>query len=88
MVRITTHFFSHAAWLPESTLLQHAPRLTGIPGALFHGRLDLSSPLDTAWTLTQSWPEAHLTILEDAGHKGSKALRAQVRKVLDAYATT
>ncbi|MEV6011793.1 prolyl aminopeptidase [Streptomyces sp. NPDC051976] len=88
MVRITTHYFSHAAWLPESALLHHAPRLTGIPGALFHGRLDLSSPLDTAVSLTRAWPDAHLTLVGNTGHKGSEALRAQLTQTLDAFASS
>ena len=27
-----------------------------VPGALVHGKLDLSGPLDTAWHLVRAWP--------------------------------
>lgn len=28
----------------------------------------MSSPLDTAWNLTQVWPDAELVVIEGAGH--------------------
>ncbi|WP_327290061.1 prolyl aminopeptidase [Streptomyces sp. NBC_01198] len=87
MVRITSHYFSHAAWLPEGALIDGAPRLAGIPGALFHGRLDLSTPVDTAYHLVRGWPDARLTVVADSGHKGSATMSANVRAALAAYAT-
>jgi proline iminopeptidase len=87
MVRIASHYFSHGAWLPEGALIEGAARLTGIPGALFHGRLDLSSPVDTAYHLVRGWPDARLTVVDDSGHKGSATMSASVRAALAAYAT-
>ena len=55
-VRICAHYFSHGAWLEEGALLRDAGRLAGIPGVLIHGRLDLGSPVGTAWELAQAWP--------------------------------
>ncbi|GAA1360708.1 prolyl aminopeptidase [Streptomyces beijiangensis] len=86
LVRICSHYFSNGAWLEEGALLRDAGRLKGIPGALFHGLLDMSSPLDTAWELARAWPDASLTVIEDAGHKGSASTRAQVVAVLDRFA--
>jgi proline iminopeptidase len=85
MVRICTHYFAHAAWLPEGVLLREAGRLAGIPAVLIHGRLDLSGPLDTAWELAQAWPGAELVVLPD-GHLGSVARRARVVDALDTFA--
>jgi len=79
--RITAHYFAHGAWLEEGALLRDAGRLAGIPGVLIHGRLDLSSPLDTAWDLARAWPDAGLVIIGDAGHTGSNSM---LRSVLDA----
>lgn len=70
-VRICTHYFSHAAWLEDGSLLREAHRLAGIPGVLIHGRLDLSAPLRTAWELSRAWPDAELQIIDDSGHTGS-----------------
>ncbi|WP_329125716.1 prolyl aminopeptidase [Streptomyces sp. NBC_01465] len=86
LVRICSHYFSHGAWLEEGVLLRDAGRLKGIPGVLIHGRLDLSSPLDTAWELARAWPDAELTVIEDAGHKGSDATSEQVVAALDRFA--
>lgn len=66
--RITTHYFRHAAWLGEGALLRGASRLAGIPGVLVNGRLDVQSPLATAWELSRSWPDADLVVVPGAGH--------------------
>jgi len=76
-VRICTHYFAHDAWLEDGELLSNAHRLRGIPGVLIHGRLDLGSPLTTAWELRQAWADTDLVVI-DAGHTGSDATRAEV----------
>lgn len=38
---------------------------------LIHGRLDLGSPLGTAWELAQVWPDARLVTVADSSHTGS-----------------
>jgi proline iminopeptidase len=86
LVRICSHYFTAGAWLPEGALLRDAHRLAGIPGVLIHGRLDLSSPLDTAWHLARAWPDAELVVVEDAGHTGSDAMRAAMSDALGRFA--
>ncbi|WP_328393231.1 prolyl aminopeptidase [Streptomyces sp. NBC_00390] len=86
MVRIASRYFAHGAWLEEGALLRDARRLKGIEGVLFHGRLDLSGPLGTAWELTRVWTDAELVVMQDAGHKGNEAMRAQVTGALDRFA--
>jgi len=66
--RLVTHYWSHAAFLEDGQLLRDADRLAGIPGVLIHGRLDISSPPDTAWHLARVWPDAELVLVDDAGH--------------------
>jgi proline iminopeptidase len=68
--RLVTHYWRHAAFLEESQLLRDAAKLNGIPGVLIHGRYDVSSPLDTAWQLSQRWSTSELQVLDDAGHGG------------------
>jgi len=85
-VRICAHYFAHGAWLEEGQLIAHAHRLTGIPGALIHGRFDLASPLITAWELDRAWPDAKLTIIDNAGHTGGTETRRAVLAALDGFA--
>jgi proline iminopeptidase len=86
MVRICAHYSSHGAWLDDGVLLREAHRLAGISGVLIHGRLDLSSPLDTAWQLTRAWPDAELVVVDDAGHTGSDVMSAEIVRALDRFA--
>ncbi|NEA51171.1 prolyl aminopeptidase [Streptomyces sp. SID10815] len=86
LVRICSHYFSHGAWLEEGQLLRDAHRLAGIPGVLVHGRLDMAAPLDTAWELTRAWPDAELTVVDNAGHVAGDTTRAQVLRALDRFA--
>jgi len=86
--RLCAHYFSHGAWLEEGALLRDAGKLAGIPGVLVHGRQDLSGPAGTAWELARAWPDAQLSIIEDAGHTGSDAMRARILGALDAFART
>lgn len=88
LVRICAHYFAHGAWLEEGRLIREAHRLTGIPGALIHGRFDLGSPLITAWELHRAWPDAELTVIDDAGHLGGPATRRAVLAALDGFAGT
>ena len=78
--RLVTHYWSNGAFLEDGALLRGASRLAGIPGALIHGRLDISGPPDTAWALARAWPDADLVLVDDAGHGGDSMTPA----VLDA----
>ena len=84
--RVVTHYWSHGCFLEEGQLLRDAGRLAGIPGALIHGRLDLSGPLDTAWHLARAWPDATLHAVADSGHTGSTAMRERIAAAADAFA--
>ena len=85
-VRICAHYFSHGAWLEEGALLRDADRLAGIPGVLFHGRLDMGSPLGTAWELARAWPDAQLVVIADSGHTGSQTTRNEILDTLQRFA--
>jgi proline iminopeptidase len=66
--RLVTHYWSNAAWLDEGVLVREAGRLTGVPGVLVHGRLDISSPPDNAWEIARAWPDGELVLVDEAGH--------------------
>lgn len=85
--RLVTHYWRHAAFLEDEQLLRDAPILDGIPGVLIHGRYDVSSPLETAWRLSQRWSTARLQVLDDAGHGGGDSFTAAVTDALSEFAT-
>lgn len=85
-VRTTTHYFSHAGWLDDEAVIRDAGRLAGIPGVLIHGRLDLSSPVHTAWELARAWPGSELLIDDNSGHRGSPVKRAWMLETLNRFA--
>lgn len=80
--RICAHYFANDAWLEDGQLLRDAHRLAGIPGVLIHGRLDLGSPLKTAWELSKAWPDAELKVIDDSGHTGSPTSQATVLEAI------
>ncbi|MBM9595938.1 alpha/beta fold hydrolase [Roseitranquillus sediminis] len=61
------HYFSQDCFL-DAPLIDGAPRLDGIPGAVVHGRYDLLCPPSTAWALAAAWPDARVRIVEESGH--------------------
>ena len=83
--RIVTHYWRHAAWLPDGVLVREAGRLAGIPGVMVQGRLDVSGPPDVAWELSQAWPDGELVMVEDAGHSAGD-LRAALVGALERFA--
>lgn len=84
--RLVTHYWRNAAFLEEDQLLRDAPALNGIPGVLVHGRYDVSSPLETAWRLSQRWSTSELHVLADAGHGGGDSLTWGIVEALARFA--
>ena len=81
--RIVTHYWRHDSWLEDDQLVRDAGRLAGIPGVLVHGRLDLSSPLEFPWRLTQTWGEL---VVVDEGHLGGPQMGGAIRAATDRFA--
>lgn len=84
--RLVTHYWRHAAFLGEEQLLRDAATLNGIPGVLIHGIYDVSSPLETAWRLSQRWSTSRLHILDDTGHGGGDTLLPTIIAALNEFA--
>jgi proline iminopeptidase len=70
LARLVTHYWSSGCFLEEDQILRRAKRLARVPAVLVHGRHDISSPLDTAWSLHRAWPGSRLVVLDRAGHGG------------------
>jgi proline iminopeptidase len=84
--RLVTHYWRHAAFLEDDQLIREAARLNNIPGALIHGRYDVSGPLVVAWQLSQRWQTSRLHILDDAGHGGGNEFMPLVLGALAEFA--
>jgi proline iminopeptidase len=85
--RLVTHYWRHHAWLEDGILLRDAHRLSGIPGVLIHGRLDLCNPLVTPWRLAQHWPGSELVIVDEAGHdSGHPGIAESIVAATDRFA--
>ncbi|MDB5481232.1 MAG: proline iminopeptidase [Caulobacteraceae bacterium] len=71
--RIECHFFVNRGFFPEDGwLLKNIAAVRDIPGWIVQGRFDVVTPLESAWTLKQAWPEAHFEIIWDAGHASTE----------------
>ncbi|MFD7153134.1 prolyl aminopeptidase [Kribbella sp. NPDC059898] len=87
LARLVTHYWGHAAWLDEDALVRNADKLAGIPGVLIHGRLDISSPVEVAWRMAQTWPDADLHLVEQEGHgAGGSTTQELILAALDRFA--
>jgi len=69
--RLVTHYWSNAHFLADGDLLEHADRIADIPLVMINGQLDISGPLDTAWSLHQALPASELVVIADEGHGGA-----------------
>jgi proline iminopeptidase len=87
-VRICSHYYANAGWLPENAVINDASKLDSIPGVLIHGRLDLSCPVNTAWELSHAWPGAILHIDDHSGHRGSDVKRRWLLDALNKFASS
>jgi len=68
MARIECHYFINHAFIEPGQILSNIDVIRHIPTTIIHGRYDMVCPVEQAYTLHQSWPEASLKIIPDAGH--------------------
>jgi len=71
--RIECHFFVNKGFFDrDGWLLANVDAIRGIPGWIVQGRFDVVTPLESAWTLKQAWPEARFEVIWDAGHASTE----------------
>lgn len=66
--RVQAHYLIHHCFLDEDGVLEAARRMTGIPVALLHGRLDLVCRARNALRLHQALPGSRLRLVDGVGH--------------------
>lgn len=84
---LVTHYWSQDCFLTGSErILGNTHRLAGIPGALLHGRRDVSGPSVTAWQLHRRWAGSELYVEETEGH-GGPLLSARAVEITNRWLT-
>jgi proline iminopeptidase len=73
LARIENHYFVHHGWMDEGQLIANAGTLRDIPAVIVQGRYDVVCPMQIAWALHKSWPEAKFQVVPDAGHSAMEA---------------
>ena len=68
IARMETHYFVHRLFLDEGALMAGVTALRHLPCSIVQGRYDMVCPIVTADALARAWPEAHYTVIADAGH--------------------
>jgi proline iminopeptidase len=67
--RIECHYFINNGFFErDDQLLSNVGAIREIPGVIVQGRYDVVCPAISAWELSKAWPEAELTIVQNAGH--------------------
>ena len=86
LARMEAHYFSHAIFLPENSLLDNIGRLRSIPAIIVQGRYDAVCPIISADDLHRVWPQAHYVIVNDAGHSvWEPGIRAELVKATERF---
>jgi len=71
--RIECHFFANGGFFTEDGwILNNIDKIRGIPGWIVQGRFDVVTPMDSAWSLKNAWPEVNFDIVWDAGHASTE----------------
>lgn len=71
--RIECHYFVNQGFFDrENQLLANIDRIRHLPGVIVQGRYDVVCPMISAWELHQTWQEAELIVIDNAGHSMSE----------------
>lgn len=81
--RIVTHYFGNDAFLADDAITGHLDRLRDIPTYLLRGRLDIASPLRSAYEIARGIPGVRLEIVEADAHGGGDDTIERLVRILD-----
>ncbi|MDN3506683.1 MAG: prolyl aminopeptidase [Simkaniaceae bacterium] len=73
IARIECHYFVHNTFFAtDNWILENVNTIRHIPCVIIQGRYDIPCPMESAWELHRTWPEAEFEIIPDAGHNPSE----------------
>lgn len=79
---LEAHYMKHNCFMTYNYILKNAPRLSGIPTTILHGRYDIVCPASDAYDLHQRIPGSRFFLLP-AGHSRSEnAFKKKIREEL------
>lgn len=84
--RLVTWFFGNAAFLPDDGIVGRLDRLAETPAVLVRGRLDIASPLRSAYEVAERLPLAELHVVEGEAHGAAEETRRLVVAATDRFA--
>lgn len=84
--RLVTHYFGNHAFLEENAIIGGLERLRDLPTYFLRGRLDIASPLRSAYEVANRLPLATLEVVEADAHGAGDDTLDRLVKVLDKFA--
>jgi proline iminopeptidase len=78
---LVIHYWKHAGFAAKGGLIAYMDRIAHIPGVLIHGKLDVSGPLVTAWSVHKAWPKSDLIVVGHEGHGGDVMNEELIRAI-------
>jgi proline iminopeptidase len=85
--RLVTHFFASNAFLDDDAILGRLDRIAHVPAYLIRGRLDIASPLRSAYDVAQRLPLATLDVVESDAHGAGDDTHERLRAALERFAS-
>jgi proline iminopeptidase len=80
--RLVTHYFGNYAFLDDDAIIGRLERIAHVPAYLVRGRLDIASPLRSAYDVAQRLPLATLDVVEADAHGAGDDTHALLRAAL------
>jgi len=84
--RLVTHYFGNYAFQADDAITGRLDRIAHIPAYLLRGRLDIASPLRSAYEVAQQLPNATLDIVEADAHGAGDDTTKRLVAALDRFA--
>jgi proline iminopeptidase len=70
--KLGTHYFKNLCFMVENQLLDNMDKISHIPGIIVHGRFDMVSRFENAYSLHKAWMSSQLFIVREAGHSATE----------------